>query len=138
MDLERLQDEPLAADFQVISIGDQLAWVGLPGEIFVDLGLAIKQGSPFPHTIVSGMSASGTISYVPTSKSFAEGSYEVISARIAAGGGEALADSAVQLLKDIFPARESGGTTVIDFAGRISPGNSTGQVRRPVADSERA
>ena len=96
-----LEDKHLSADVQVISLGDQLAWVALPGEIFVDLGLAIKKASPFPYTIISTMSASGTISYVPTRKAFAEGSYEVTSARIAAGGGEMLVDAAVRLLKKL-------------------------------------
>src|SRR5262249_26273079 len=30
--------KPLAVEVQVISLGDDLAWVSLPGEIFVDLG----------------------------------------------------------------------------------------------------
>ena len=105
LDLHALGGRPLRADVQAIALGNRLAWVGLPGEIFVDLGLAIKSASPFPHTIVSGMAASGTISYVPTRKAFAEGSYEVISSRTGPGGGEALVDAALALLRKLQPAQ---------------------------------
>ena len=39
---------------------DQVAWVALPGEVFVQLGLAIKDASPFPATIVVEL-ANGSI-----------------------------------------------------------------------------
>jgi hypothetical protein len=103
LDLHALKGQPFTADVQVIALGDRVAWVGLPGEIFVDLGLAVKRASPFRHTIVSGMAGSGTISYVPTGKAFSEGSYEVISARTAPGGGEVLVDAALQLLRKLHP-----------------------------------
>jgi hypothetical protein len=87
----------LEAEVQVIALGDRIAWVALPGEVFVELGVAIKKASPFPQTIVVGL-GNGAISYVPTRKAFSEGAYEVISARCQPGGGEALADAAIGLL----------------------------------------
>jgi neutral ceramidase len=45
--------KPLEAEVQVITVGDDLAWVGLPGEIFVELGMAIKRSSPFRFTIIN-------------------------------------------------------------------------------------
>ena len=45
--------KPLAVEVQVISLGDDLAWVSLPGEIFVELGLQIKRGSPFKQTMIA-------------------------------------------------------------------------------------
>ena len=103
LDLAELGGRPLAVDVQAIALGDKVAWVGLPGEIFVDLGLAVKKASPFRYTAVSGMSASGTISYVPTGVAFQQGSYEVVSARIASGEGEKLAEAAVRILKALHP-----------------------------------
>ena len=32
----------------MIALGKDLAWVGLPGEIFTELGMAIKEASPLP------------------------------------------------------------------------------------------
>jgi hypothetical protein len=97
LDVAERNGKPLEGEVQVITLGDRLAWVGLPGEMFVELGMAIKHASPFPYTIVTELS-NGAISYVPTRKAFSEGAYEVISARCAAGCGEALADAAIRQL----------------------------------------
>ncbi len=76
----------LKSEVQVLTLGDELALVGFPGDAFVELGLNIKLNSPFPFTIVNEQSANGTLSYVPNRKAFPEGAYEVISARFAPGG----------------------------------------------------
>lgn len=100
LDLAELRGKPLRAEVQVVALGEQIAWVGLPGEIFVELGMAVKKASPFPYTIVVGL-ANGSIGYVPTQKAFTEGGYEAISARCAPGCGELLADAAIRLLRDL-------------------------------------
>ena len=51
---------PLEAEVQVITLGDRLPWVGLPGEIFTELGMMIKLGSPFQYTIIASL-ANGSI-----------------------------------------------------------------------------
>jgi hypothetical protein len=113
LDVAALGGKPLDTEVQAIAVGDDLAWVGMPGDAFVALGLAIKQNSPFRQTVVSEQSGSGAISYVPNRKAFPEGAYEVISARFAPGGGEMLADSAIQLLIDMYPAATAAaGRTV--------------------------
>jgi hypothetical protein len=91
------EGKPLEAEVQVIALGDRLAWVGLPGEIFVELGRTIKLASPFPHTIITSL-ANGAIGYVPDRKAYPQGNYEVVSARMSAGGGEMLVDAATRLL----------------------------------------
>jgi hypothetical protein len=101
LDVAALDGRPLATEVQAITLGDQLAWVGMPGDAFVELGLAIKRGSPFPYTIVSEQSGSGAISYVPNRKAFPEGHYEVISARFRPGGAELLVEAAIRLLTEI-------------------------------------
>lgn len=57
------------------SIGD-LAVVCIPAETFVEIGLAIKQGSPFPTTWLTGITSSYS-GYLPTEESFDQGGYEV-------------------------------------------------------------
>ena len=47
------QGKPIDAEVQVIALGNDVAWVGLPGEVFVELGMAIKAASPFRYTIVN-------------------------------------------------------------------------------------
>lgn len=103
-DIAARDGRPVDGEVQVITLGDQIAFVGLPGEMFVELGLAIKQNSPFPYTIVAEL-AGPWIGYVPNRKAYTEGNYEPVSARCAAGCGEMLADSALRQLVDLYRAK---------------------------------
>ncbi|HEX8201801.1 MAG TPA: hypothetical protein VF590_15100 [Isosphaeraceae bacterium] len=100
LDVAGREGRPLEVEVQVVALGDAIAWVSLPGEIFVELGLAIKQDSPFEHTILAEL-ANGSIGYVPARRAYAQGNYEVVSARCAEGSGEKLVDAAVRLLKEL-------------------------------------
>ena len=91
---------PIEAEVQVITLGDRLAWVGLPGEIFTELGMMIKLASPFQYTIVASL-ANGSIGYVPDRKAYPQGAYEPVSARCAAGSGEMLVDASTRLLVEM-------------------------------------
>ena len=97
LDLSR-RGSTLDAEVQVFRLHPELAIVLLPGEVFVELGLAIKQASPFTHTLVIELSNDNP-AYIPTEKAFKEGSYETVNSRIAPGGGERLVAEAVRLLK---------------------------------------
>lgn len=105
LDVAARNGQPWEVEVQVIALGDQLAWVSMPGEIFVELGLAIKQASPFPQTIIAEL-ANGAIGYIPTRRAYAEGNYEPISARCAAGSGEMLVAAALRLLNELHPGWE--------------------------------
>ena len=87
-------------EVQVFRLDAETAIVCLPCEIFVELGLAIKQASPFRNTLVIEI-CNDRPSYVPTAKAFAEGSYEVTNARVKPGAGEMLVDAAVKLLREL-------------------------------------
>lgn len=100
LDVAARKGKPLEAEVQVIALGEDLAWVALPGEMFVELGLDVKKRSPFKHTIIVEL-ANGSVGYVPTKRAFAEGNYEPVSARCAAGSGEMLADAAIRLLEEV-------------------------------------
>jgi len=67
--------EPVAAEIQALAIGD-IAIVGLPGEVFVEIGANIVAASPFRHTFIVGY-ANRVVGYIPTRQAFAEGGYEV-------------------------------------------------------------
>ena len=107
LDVAARQGHPLDAEVQVFTLGDELAFVALPGEIFVELGLAVKKASPFRHTIIAEL-ANGSVGYVPTKRAYAEGNYEPVSARCAAGSGERIVETAVKLLKE---AKAGAGST---------------------------
>jgi neutral ceramidase len=93
--------KPLQAEVQVIAFGDRIAWVGLPGEVFTELGTAIKRASPFPMTIVAEL-AHGPVTYFPNDAAFDQGNYEVVTSRAARGSGERLVEAAKALLKEVY------------------------------------
>jgi hypothetical protein len=97
------QDKPLEAEVQAIAFSDELAIVALPGEIFVELGLALKKASPFKYTFIAEL-ANGSIGYIPNKSAYPEGNYEVVSARCVEGSGEMLVEAAVNLLKELRAA----------------------------------
>ncbi|HEY9159405.1 neutral/alkaline non-lysosomal ceramidase N-terminal domain-containing protein [Candidatus Binatus sp.] len=86
----------LATTMTIVTIG-KLAVVGVPGELFVELGLAIKATPYFDQTFVAGY-CNDLIGYIPTGAAYAEGGYEVDTARIAAGSGETIVDTALSAL----------------------------------------
>lgn len=88
------------AEVQVIALGDEVAWVGFPGEMFVELGLALKQASPFRYTLIHSL-ANGSIGYVPDRKAYAAGAYEDTASRCAPGSGERLVETATRLLVQV-------------------------------------
>jgi neutral ceramidase len=86
----------LATAMTVVTVGD-LALVGIPGELFVELGLALKANPNFAQTFVAGY-CNDLIGYIPTRAAYPEGGYEVDTARIAAGSGETIVESALAAL----------------------------------------
>jgi neutral ceramidase len=101
LDVEAQEGRAHEVEVQVIALGKEIAWVSLPGEVFVELGLSIKAGSPFRQTIIAEL-ANGSIGYIPTRRAYSEGNYEVISARCGEGSGEQLVESAVRQLRALF------------------------------------
>lgn len=94
------RDVPLEAEVQVIAFSEDFAVVSLPGEIFVELGLAIKAASPFKHTFIAEL-ANGSVGYIPNREAYPQGNYEVVSSRAAAGAGELLVETALRLLREV-------------------------------------
>jgi hypothetical protein len=94
------QSDTLPMEVQVFRLSDDVALVGLPGEVFVELGLAIKRQSPFKTTLVIELT-NDYPGYIPTKKAFVEGSYEVVNSRIQSGGGEMLVNTALELLSEL-------------------------------------
>lgn len=66
---------PIDAELQALRLGE-LGIATAPGEIFNEIGQAVKTHSPFPHTFFAGY-ANGSIGYVPVRTAYPEGGYEV-------------------------------------------------------------
>jgi hypothetical protein len=92
------QGKPYEVEMQVIALGTDVVWVSWPGEIFVELGLSAKAGSPFKNVYHVEL-ANGSIGYIPNKPAFLEGNYEVESSRVAAGSGEMLVSAALRLME---------------------------------------
>ena len=102
LDLKLRGGDTLPIEVQVVRFGEELALVALPGEVFVDLGLAIKRTSPFATTLVIEL-ANDVPAYIPTQEAFVEGSYETVNSRAAPGSGERMVQTAVHLLGTLRP-----------------------------------
>ena len=99
---QRMGDVPdqVSTWVQALRIGD-LGIAAVPGELMVELGLDIKARSPFDHTMVIEL-ANDSVGYLPTRKSYDEGGYEPEASLFQPGCGELIADTAVELLEQLF------------------------------------
>jgi len=61
---------------QAMRLGDAV-FVSLPGEVFVEIGLAIKERVQAEHVFVVAYANNCEVGYVPTAAAFGEGGYEV-------------------------------------------------------------
>ena len=104
LDVAPRQGKPIEAEVQVITLGKEVAWIAFPGEVFVELGIALKKRSPFRHTLITTL-ANGNEGYIPDRRSYAERAYEAESARVEPGSGEKLVEAAASLLAELH-ARE--------------------------------
>jgi hypothetical protein len=97
-----VQHQPDEVEVMAIRVGD-LAIVGLPGEVFCELGMEIRRRSKAPHTVVVELS-NDAIGYLPTRESFAQGGYEptVGSTFYEPGAGERLAEAAIEQIAELF------------------------------------
>ncbi len=81
---------------QIFAIGDILL-VALPGEVFVELGLKLK--NRIPHAVyICQLANGGNVGYILNRRDYAEGGYEAISALLAPGMGEYLIDQAADMI----------------------------------------
>ncbi|MCK5463979.1 MAG: hypothetical protein KAI95_13220, partial [Bacteroidales bacterium] len=100
VDVAERKGKPIEAEVQVFTLGDDFAIVSLPGEVFVELGIYIKERSPYPATMVLELT-NGSVDYIPDRKAFVEGNYEAVSARCAPGSGELLVERVLEILNEM-------------------------------------
>ncbi|MCC7407444.1 MAG: hypothetical protein IT442_05195 [Phycisphaeraceae bacterium] len=90
------QDYPV----QRLTLGDRVALIAAPGELFSELGLRIKLASSFPRTYVVAY-ANGSAGYIPTLAAHRRGGYECSLGvnRLAPQAGDVIVDAAIDLLR---------------------------------------
>ena len=101
--------DTLPVEVTAITLGSDVAIVCLPGEVFVELGLAIKQASPFRTTLVIELSNAVETIYIPHRAAYAGGSYEVTNSAVRPGSGEMLVETALTLLRDAASSKSQAG-----------------------------
>jgi hypothetical protein len=92
------RDGPVNVRASVLALGP-LLHVGIQGELFVGLGLRIRAALGEETTCVAAL-CDGTVGYIPTAESFAEGGYEPNASVLQAGEGERLVEAAVALARN--------------------------------------
>src|SRR5213075_1112049 len=65
LDLERKAGAPYPLEVQAFRLDRDTAIVAIPGEVFVELGLAIKKASPFRTTLVIELANDNGPAYIP-------------------------------------------------------------------------
>jgi len=101
-DLAAKQGEERETWVQVLRLGD-IALVGVPAEYFTQLGLDIKNRSPFRHTYIAEL-ANDWIGYLPNLEGHKLGGYQVWTgyhSYAEPGTGERIADEAVAMLREL-------------------------------------
>jgi len=94
----------VTTEVQVIRLGD-LVLVSTPGELFGELGLALKYASGAPQTFICGF-ANDNIGYIPARRAYPHGGYEIAEAykyygypaALAPEAGESYVAAAVRLM----------------------------------------
>ena len=98
--------EPVEAELQAWHIADkarpgEFALAAAPGEIFNQIGVQVKEGSPFANTFFVGY-ANDSIGYIPVPEAYADGGYEVTHAsQVDPEAAGILANGCLQLLKEL-------------------------------------
>lgn len=89
----------LDVELHAIRIG-QIALVGFPGEPFAELGVAIRAGSPFAHTLFSGYTTD-YFGYLPTDDARPDGGYEVDTTPFGAGSADTVVSASLGMLEQL-------------------------------------
>ncbi len=102
--LEKFKEvEYINLPITVLALSDATALVMLPSEILVEVGLKIKEGSPFKNTLVAGY-CNGYLGYIPIEKAYDEGGYEATfpTCIVERGTGEKLIEESLKLLSEVY------------------------------------
>ena len=109
-----------------------------PGEIFTEIGLAVKERSPADVTMYAGYS-NGAISYFPTAAEYPLGGYEPnygnkpygLPAQVAPESERILIESGVKLIRSLFSEREAPEVKGWTASGKLPLPPEKVKIKRP-------
>ncbi len=105
-----LSKQPKAeVELQAVQIGPAI-YLSAPGEMFCQLGLDIKEGSPFPFTFPVSL-ANGCVGYIPTEKALGEhgGGYETrltSYSNLRPDAGSIMREQLIEFAKEMKPGEQ--------------------------------
>ena len=94
------QQKTIPVTITVAHIGNDVAFIGFSVEMLTEIGLAIKQGSPFKHTFII-THCNGSSGYLPPAALYKEGGYEISSTHFEIGSDEIVVKKALRMLYDL-------------------------------------
>jgi hypothetical protein len=89
----------LEAEIWAMRLGE-LGIVGIPGEALTEIGMQIKQRSPFKYTMVVSL-ANGSMAYFPTDDAIHAGGYEPEWSSVGFGTERVLVETGLDLLEEL-------------------------------------
>lgn len=92
--------EPVRLEIAVLRIGD-MAMLLTNGELFAEIGAAVKKASPFAVTLFCGYGSHTGGGYMPTTAEYAFGSYEVDGTPYGQSSAEKVVEESIALLKSV-------------------------------------
>jgi neutral ceramidase len=95
-----VNQQPVQLEVAVLRIGD-MALVLTNGELFAEIGAAVKKASPFAVTLFCGYGSHTGGGYMPTTAEYAHGSYEVDGTSYGPGSAEKVIEESIGLLKSV-------------------------------------
>jgi len=93
-------EDPIEVELQAWRLGN-LALIASPGEIFTQIGVQVKEGSPAAETFFVSC-ANDSIGYIPVPEAYPDGGYEVTHAsRVDPEAAGILAEGCLSLLREL-------------------------------------
>lgn len=125
------------ATIGAVRIGDGVIATG-PGEIFTEIGMAVKERSPADVTLYAGYT-NGNISYFPIASEYPLGGYEPsygnksygLPTQVTSEADRVLVQTAVEVIEELFPDRETAPRGDWLASGALPVAPTSAPLRRP-------
>jgi len=95
-----LENSTIPVNITAAKIGDKAAFIGFNVEMLTEIGMAIKEGSPFENTFII-THCNGSSGYLPPAELYKEGGYEITTTNFEIGSAEKVIKKAVRMLHDL-------------------------------------
>ena len=97
----RMKSAPNFFKYEVFGmVIGELAFLGIPGEVFSEIGDRLREASPFEHLVLCGLTNAAS-TYFPSDAAHSEGGYEVATSNLGVGTEAVMAEKSRELLIEL-------------------------------------